>query len=193
MPVKVAKRKPKEWYVVYAPPYLGNIPLEEIPASDPKTVIGRTYEATLFDITQDIKYHYIHVYFKCIELEDKKVKTMFKGHEIARDYLRSLTRRNTSKVDAIVDVETKDGYRLRVSATMFTVHRISTSRKSAMRKIAMAILQQKASELRFEEFVQQMLFGKLASDIYNQAKKIAPLRKVEIRKSKLLQVPVAAS
>jgi ribosomal protein S3AE len=34
-----------------------------------------------------------------------------------------------------------------------------------------------------------MVLGKIASDIYNQAKEVAPLRHVGIRKSKLVAAP----
>jgi small subunit ribosomal protein S3Ae len=34
-----------------------------------------------------------------------------------------------------------------------------------------------------------MVLGKIASDIYNEAKKVAPLRHVGIRKSKLVSSP----
>jgi small subunit ribosomal protein S3Ae len=54
-----------------------------------------------------------------------------------------------------------------------------------MQKIA----EEKASALTFDQFVQEMVLGKIASDIYNEAKKIAPLRHVGVRKSKLLRKP----
>jgi small subunit ribosomal protein S3Ae len=54
------------------------------------------------------------------------------------------------------------------------------------------IVQGKASELTFDQFVQEMVLGKIASDVYNEAKKIAPLRHVGIRKSRLLAQPPMA-
>ncbi len=47
----------------------------------------------------------------------------------------------------------------------------------------------KATALTLDQFVQEMVLGKIASDIYNQAKLVAPLRHVGIRKSKLLSAP----
>jgi ribosomal protein S3AE len=38
-----------------------------------------------------------------------------------------------------------------------------------------------------------MVLGKIASDIYNEAKKVAPLRHVGIRKSKLILIPTAVA
>jgi len=55
------------------------------------------------------------------------------------------------------------------------------------------IAQEKASTLTFDQFVQEMVLQKIASDIYNEAKKIAPLRHVGIRKSKLTLQPTIAA
>jgi small subunit ribosomal protein S3Ae len=48
------------------------------------------------------------------------------------------------------------------------------------------IIVEKSSSLTMDQFVQEMILGKIASDIYNEAKKIVPLRHVGVRKSKLL-------
>jgi len=50
-------------------------------------------------------------------------------------------------------------------------------------------IHEKANALSLDQFVQEMVLGKIASDIYNQAKEVAPLRHVGIRKSKLLAQP----
>jgi len=51
------------------------------------------------------------------------------------------------------------------------------------------IVEEKAKELSFDQYVQEIVLGKIASDIYNEAKKVAPLRHVGIRKSKLVAQP----
>jgi small subunit ribosomal protein S3Ae len=48
------------------------------------------------------------------------------------------------------------------------------------------IIKEKASTLTLDQIAQEIVLGKIASDIYNEAKKIAPLRHVGIRKSKLV-------
>ena len=54
------------------------------------------------------------------------------------------------------------------------------------------IVKEKATDLTFDQFVQELVLGKIASDIYNEAKKISPLRHVGVRKSKLVAQPAAA-
>jgi small subunit ribosomal protein S3Ae len=183
------KWRAKAWYTVVSPPYFGNVELGLVPASEPSKLIGRVVESTLYDITNDFSHQYLKMYFQITEVDGKIAKTIFKGHEYSRDYLRSLVRRRTTRVDGIFNVTTKDGYKLRVSICAFTLSRIKTSQEVAIRKIMQKIVEGKASQLTFDQFVQEAVLGKIASDIYNEAKKFAPLRHVGVRKTKLLYRP----
>ncbi len=183
----------KKWYTVLAPPLFGEIPLGTTPADDPAKLIGRVLETTLFDITGDFAHVHIKLYFQIIKVDGDKAHTRFKGHELLRDYLRSLTRRKSSKITGIFDVWTKDGYGLRLTAVVFTRYRCNTSHKRLIRKRMQEVIEKRASESTFDEFVQAMVFsdqeGSLVQDIDQVARKIYAIRKVEIAKSKLLWVP----
>jgi len=180
------KWRSKVWYTVLAPPYFGNVEIGSIPANDPEKLIGRVLEVTLYDITGDFSHQYMKLYFQITNVDGKTAHTVFKGHEYARDYLRSLVRRRTTKVDGIFNVTTKDGYKLRISVCAFTLARIKTSQESAIRKVMAKIIEEKSKTLTLDQLAQEMVLGKIASDIYNEAKKIVPLRHVGVRKSKLL-------
>ncbi|MEM1798552.1 MAG: hypothetical protein QXX87_04940, partial [Candidatus Jordarchaeales archaeon] len=54
----------------------------------------------------------------------------------------------------------------------------------AIRKIMEEVVKRKAEQLNYGEFAQEAVLGKIASEIYNLAKKIVPLRKCEIWKTK---------
>ncbi|MEM2105207.1 MAG: 30S ribosomal protein S3ae [Candidatus Bathyarchaeia archaeon] len=180
------KWRSKTWYTVLAPPYFGNVELGSVPADEPEKLIGRVIDSTLYDITNDFAHQYLKMYFQITEVDGKTAKTMFKGHEYARDYLRSLVRRRTTKVDGIFNVTTKDGYKLRLAASAFTLSRAKTSQEKAVRAIMEKIIKEKAANLTLDQFAQEIVLGKIASDIYNEAKKVVPLRHVGIRKSKLV-------
>ncbi|MBX5327842.1 30S ribosomal protein S3ae [Candidatus Bathyarchaeota archaeon A05DMB-5] len=180
------KWRSKTWYTVVAPPYFGNVELGAIPADEPEKLVGRVIDSTLYDVTNDFAHQYLKIYFQITQLDGKTAKTMFKGHEYSRDYLRSLVRRRTTKVDGLFTVTTKDGYKLQVAVAAFTLSRVKTSQEKEIRAIMAKIIREKASALTLDEFAQEMVLGKIASDIYNEAKKLAPLRHVGIRKSKLV-------
>jgi len=188
------KWRGKTWYMVVAPPYFGNVELGAIPTEEPEKLIGRVIESTLYDVTNDFSHQYLKMFFQIGEIDGKTAHTLFKGHEYSRDYLRSLVRRRTTKVDGLFNVTTKDGYKLRVAVSALTLSRIRTSQEKTIRTLMEKIISEKASTLTFDQFAQEMVLGKIASDVYNEAKKIAPLRHVGIRKSKLIlqlaQLPV---
>jgi len=183
------KWRGKDWYKTKSPPYFGGVELGALPSDEPTKLLGRIIDATLYDITNDFAHQYLKMYFQVTDVDGKTAQTIFKGHEYSRDYLRSLVRRRTTRVDSILNVTTRDGYQLRVGVSAFTLTRVKTSQEHAIRVITKRIIEEKASTLDFDQFVQEVVLGKIASDIYNDAKKIAPLRHVGIRKSKLLLTP----
>lgn len=185
------KWRDKKWYKVVSPPYFGGVELGAIPADDPAKLVGRIVDGTLYDITNDFAHQYLKLYFRVEDVEGKTARTVFKGHEYSRDYLRSLVRRRTTRVDGIFNVATKDNYGLTLAVSVFTLSRIKTSQEQEIRAIMNNIIKEKASALTFDQFVQELVLGKIASDIYNEAKKISPLRHVGVRKSKLTIQPAA--
>jgi len=168
-----------------SPSYFGGVELGTLPSDDPSKLVGRVVDVTLYDITNDFAHQYLKMYFQVTDMDGKTANTIFKGHEYSRDYLRSLVRRRTTRVDAVLEVTTKDGYRLRLSVCAFTLTRIKTTQEQTIRGLMKRLVEEKAGALTFDQFVQETVLGKIASDIYNEAKKIAPLRHVGIRKSKL--------
>ncbi len=185
--------KLKKWYTVLAPPVFGEVPLGLTPADDPDKLIGRVMEATLYDITGDFAHVHIKLYFQVVKVEGDTAYTRFKGHELLRDYIRSLTRRKSSKITGIFNVWTKDGYGLRVTAMVFTRYRCKTSQKKLIRKSMQEVIEKRARESTLDEFIQAMTFsdreGSLAQEVDMAARKIYAIRKVEIAKSKLLWIP----
>ncbi|MCK4424380.1 30S ribosomal protein S3ae [Candidatus Bathyarchaeota archaeon] len=186
------KWRGKSWYTVLAPPYFGNVELGTLPADDPDKLVGRVIDSTLYEVTNDFAHQYLKIFFRITDVDGKTAHTVFKGHEYSRDYLRSLVRRRTTRVDGLFNVTTKDGYKMRVAVCAFTLSRIKTSQEQAIRVIMKRIVKEKASVLTFDQFAQEIVLGKIASDIYNAAKRMAPLRHVGVRKSRLTTQPQQA-
>ncbi len=183
----------KEWYTILSPAYFGGVNLGTTPGAETGSLLGRTVETTLFDITGDFAQQYLQLRFKVVNVTGNEAQTIFSGHEYSRDYLRSLVRRGSTRVDAILDAKTTDSYVVRLSVVILPVSRLNTGQITYLRKIVRDIVGEKAKILTFDQFVQEAVLGKIASDIYNIAKKITPLRHVGVRKSKLLSYPEAPS
>jgi len=183
------KWRMKDWYIIYSPSYFGGTELGVVPTADPKSAIGRVVEKTLYEITGDFSQQHIKLYFQVTGLEGNKAETIFKGHEYSKDYLRSLVRRGSTRIDGVFNVATKDGYKLRVFVDAFSISRVKTSQTSAIRAVMKKILEEKTTSLDFEQFIQEVVLGKTASDIYNEAKRVLPIRHIGIRKCKLIATP----
>jgi len=179
----------KEWYDVYSPPYFGERIVAGIPCETPAALLGRVVETTLYDITDDFAHQSIKLYFLVVNTKDHRAETILKSHEYATDYLRSLVRRGSTRMDGIFNATTKDQFSMRISIVAFTRDRIKASQEHGIRQLMRQIVDEKASALNYEQLSQEIVLGKLGSDIYNLAKKIAPLRHVGVRKSKVVSIP----
>lgn len=191
------KWRMKEWYQVFTPSYFGELNIANIPCADPSHLPGRVVESTLYEITGDFSHQSIKLYFLIKEVQGEKVQTILKGHEYSADYLRSLVRRGSSRIDGIFKVTTKDGYTTRISIVVFSRGRVKIAQQHTIRRIMREVIEEKAKNLTYDQLCHDIVLGSVAkagigSDIYNLAKKINPLRHVGVRKSKLLSIPEGA-
>lgn len=194
MPKKVSKVrdkwKLKTWVTVLASPSFGNAPIARVPLTDVEKPGGRVVETTLYDILKQDPQHYaFKLYFQLDRVEGENAHTVFKGHEYSREFLRSLIRRGSSMSDFIKDYVTKDGYRVRVYCIAFSQGRMNSSKKHDLRLVMDKVIRERAASLTYDQFAQEMVLQKIASDVYNEAKKVTHLRHVGIRKSKLISRP----
>ncbi|MBS7623929.1 30S ribosomal protein S3ae [Candidatus Bathyarchaeota archaeon] len=188
------KWRMKEWYSVYTPSYFGELNIANIPCSDASKLPGRVVESTLYEITGDFSHQSIKLYFLIRQVKGDRAETILKGHEYSADYLRSLVRRGSSRVDGIFKITTKDGYTTRISIVAFAKGRVKISQQRAIRRVMREVLEEKAKNLTYDQLCHDMVLlsvGKagIGSEIYNLAKRISPLRHCGVRKSKLLSLP----
>jgi small subunit ribosomal protein S3Ae len=184
------KWKLKQWVTVLASPSFGNAPIGRVPITDVEKPQGRVVETTLYDILKQDPQHYsFKLYFQIDRVEGDTAYTILKGHEFSREYLRSLIRRGSSMSDFIKDYKTKDGYLVRVYTIALSQGRMNSSKKHEIRMIIDKIIGERAADLAYDQFVQETVLQKLASDVYNEAKKVTRLRHVGVRKTKLIGRP----
>lgn len=185
--------KSKEWYNIEAPVYLKRSIVGNTMAGDPSLLVGRKIEVTVGELTNDMTKNNTKVVLRVNNIVGDTATTDLIGHELTTDYIRSIVKRQTSRIDANIDVRTKDGYVIRVKPTCFTIKRARSSQITAIREMMVDIVKKRASESDFETFMQEAILGRLSAAIYRQAKFIYPLRRVEIRKTQVEFVPASAS
>ncbi len=178
------KWKSKQWYTVLAPKMFGEVKAGETLTDEPSKLIGRRIEMTLGDLTgKMIKNTNLKLLLEIEDVDHTTAYTRFIGHIVDPGYLRSLARKGISKVDSNVEVTTKDGEKLRVKTSCFTLKKASETQVKQIRKVMEDIIINRAKTLELSKYVQEIILGKLSSDIYKVAKKIYPLRRVEITKT----------
>jgi len=184
------KWRDKQWVVVNSPSAFGGGPLNYIPITDPSMAIDRVIENTMFDIMkQDPTQHQIKVFVQINKITDGVASTIFKGHEYAKEFLRSLVRRGSTKILYIHEYTTLDGHTFRVVFICFTQKRINSSKKHGIRMVAHQILSEKIPKMTVDQFAQEVTMGKLAAEVLTTANKITILRHSGIEKTKLLSTP----
>ncbi|WP_321418705.1 30S ribosomal protein S3ae [uncultured Methanomethylovorans sp.] len=188
---KLDKWKSKSWYNIETPEFIGRHNIGTTVAEEPAQLIGRIVEATVGDLTNDYSKHNTKLKFRINDVNGDVAQTCFIGHEITTDYLRSIVKRQTSRIDTNLKVTTKDGYTVRVKPICFTVKRARTSQIEGIREVMDRTVKERATELNFEQFVEEAMMGKLSATIYRNAKNIYPLRRVEIRKTEVEGIPAA--
>ncbi len=182
------KWREKRWITVNAPESFNVVPIAYIPITDDEKAIGRVLEVTLYDILKgDPSQHQYKIYFQIDKVNGDKASTIFKGFEYSKEFLRSLVRRGSSKINFIIDIKTKDGYIFRVKVIALTHRQLNTSRKHALRLIIRDVINKTVPEMTVDQFVQATCYSKINSDIMAAFKKVIRVRHVGLEKVKLIR------
>jgi small subunit ribosomal protein S3Ae len=176
------QQQSKRWYTVLAPERFDRAELGETPAEDEEQLLDRTIQTTLGDLREGGENN-VKLTFQITDVGSDTAYTEFQRHELTRDYLRSLVRRGSSKIAAVMTVRTTDDYRVEIQPVAFTTKNADDSQQKAIRRTMMDIVQSAADERTMAEFVDSAIEGRLSSAIYSEAKQIYPLRRVEIQKT----------
>lgn len=182
------KWREKHWVTVNAPDSFNNVPIAYVPITDDENAAGRVLEVTLYDILKgDPSQHQYKIYFQIDKVDGDKASTIFKRFEYSKEFLRSLVRRGSSKINFIIDIKTKDGYIFRIKIIALTHRQLNTSRKHALRLIAKDVINKTVPEMTVEQFVQATCYSKINSDIMAAFKKVIRVRHVGLEKVKLIR------
>jgi small subunit ribosomal protein S3Ae len=200
------KWRDKQWVIVNKPSgFEPQVPVNYIPITDIEQAKGRTIENTLHDMMkgnpdQSMNQHQIKIFVQIDKINDGIASTIFKGHEYAKEFLRSLIRRGSSMIMFTHDYTTMDGHAFRVAIIAFAQRRVNSSKKHEIRMVAHRILSERIPQLTVDQFAQEVTGSKgddipretnskLGAEILNEAKKITVIRHIGIKKTKLISTP----
>jgi small subunit ribosomal protein S3Ae len=149
---------------------------------------------------QSMDQHQIKIFIQIDKIVDGTASTIFKGHEYAKEFLRSLIRRGSSMITYTHDYTTMDGHTFRVVVVAFTQRRVNSSKNHEIRMVAHRMLSERIPQLTVDQFVQEVTGtkgedipretnSKLGAEILNEARKITLMRHLGIKKTKLISTP----
>jgi len=186
------KWRDKQWLFIDSPNSFGDFGghhINYLPITDPNTAIGRVVENTLFDIKkQDPADHKTKVFLEIEKINEGVARTIFKGHEYGKEFLRSLVRRGSSMITHIHNYTTNDGHEFRVEIIAFSQRRINSSKKHELRKVIHQLLSEKIPQWDLKTFIKEVTDdnSEFNREILEKGKRIATLRHIGIKKTKLL-------
>lgn len=179
-------KKDEIWMEAVSPPYLGSKSVGNILVYSEDEASGKKVEILQSDLTEDPAHAYTKILLRVSGISGGKAITYYAGHEVSRDYMRSILRKGSSKIEPIVDVTTKDGYKLRIRVTIISRNRISTNKKTFLRNELTKMMKEKCSSYKLSQFVQEMISGKTESDIFNFAKRHMRVKYSGVTKVKMI-------
>ena len=186
------KWRDKQWLILDSPSSFGDFGghhINYLPITDANTAVGRVVENTLYDIKkQDQSDHKTKVFVEIEKVSEGVATTIFKGHEYGKEFLRSLVRRGSSMITHIHNYNTNDGHEFRVEVVTFSQRRINSSKKHELRRVIHELLSEKIPQWDLNNFIQQVTDdnSEFHRELLEKGRKIASLRHIGIKKSKLL-------
>jgi len=182
----VDKWKMKKWYTVAAPPVFEGRELCELVSGDEKNLVNRIIKRSLTDIGMSPASQmsmFTHLNFRITDVKGTTANTMLIGHEISSSYLKTFARRGKSLIHQVVDVKTKDGQDVRVKIIAVTGAKVSENTRRNIRSAIVEETKKISGELKYDELMQDLVYGRFSAKIYNKLKEITKMKRVEIRKS----------
>lgn len=172
-----------------APRELGAKLLGQTPATDPKSLIGRTMEVGVPEITGDNSKYYLKLNVRITKIEGKTCLTSFNGMECTRDHLLRMVRKRNQKVESVVDVITQDGWVLRVKPWTVLNGKPVATVETKMRKMVYDFFNDYASKNNMSEMVRKILTTEMQMMVKKAGSKLYPVRFSEIARIKVLKSP----
>lgn len=181
----------KTWYEIVAPEMLGGKPIGETLAADSRQLVGRMIDVSLMDISRNYSKFFVKVRLQIDKIDGSKAHTKLVGHDVLRERIYRMVQRHGRRVDAIQDVTTKDGVRVRVKTVFMLIKRVGSSTKDATRRLTRELIDEAAAKSTFEEFVNAIIAGELQHKLKKDASKVYPVGSIEIRRTELLPAQAA--
>jgi len=183
----VDKWKRKKWFKVYASKEFDKKELTETPSDKENKVMGRTMKGNLGDLTGERQKRHINITFKVVDVQGQQAFTEIVKQEVSPIYINRMVRRKMSKIEVVQTVKTQDGKKIKIKTVALSQKKLERRQQTTIRKQIMENIEKSCAKKDFSSLVQLIVFGVLASKLFKDLRKIAPLKRIEIVKSTVLE------
>lgn len=187
---KVAKKwKGKDWFAVLSPESFGGNVIAETPATDPKTLLGRTVEVSVSDLLGQRGKEFQKVRFRIEGVDGRNAHTRFSGYVVVKEFVSRVIRKRLQKIEVIGNVKTKDDWLLQISSVAIMNRNVEKNIQRKVRGWIGGQLTESAGRSGIDEFVKFIMAGTIQHRIKKQGSKIYPVRFFEIAKIEIMKEP----
>ena len=180
------KWKKKTWFMVYAPKEFENTEIAETVGEKPENLMGRVFIVSVRDLANQMKKGHIYMRFKVNDIKGNKAYTESVGHYIRESYLKRMTRRRSSKAEIVQD-EQINGGKVRVKTVVLCARKVSGDKRADLNRIVSGMIAGACKGQEYAKLIDEFVFGTIPSKIFNEAKKVAPIKRIEIIKSQFFK------
>jgi len=177
----------KNWFNVQAPDIFDDDEVTETPAEKASQVKGRTVKEGLNELLDESSKYYMDVTLKVTEVEGNKAFTEIQGAECSSEFVSRMVSKRSDRFDMVHDVTTEDDREVRVKVVGATLRKTSSSTLKAVRKELQTILDEKAENQMYNEFMENIFTDNIQEEMREKSEEIYPFRELEIRKTELKQ------
>jgi small subunit ribosomal protein S3Ae len=183
----VKKAKSKEWFTLVAPKIFGGKEVGRTMTDDPKRLVNRRIIVSPIEVTNNFGKYYMKLSFRVNELNGNRAMTVFDGSECMRDYISRMVLRHVRRVDAVQDLTTKDGAKIRVKTIAVITRKVKSSIQKDIRAKMKGLVADFVSNSTLEETMAEILADNVKNSVMQELRHIYPIRNFEFRKTEILK------
>ncbi|MBS3107245.1 hypothetical protein J4419_06335 [Candidatus Woesearchaeota archaeon] len=182
----------KRWFPILAPKYFGDRLIGEVPAAEPKALIGKILTVNLFTLTDNIKRQNFEVSLVVDSVEGDAGHTSILGMRMIPTSIRRMIRKGRARLDITVRAITKKEEAVAVKLLLITKKSVRGSVYHALNNTSRNFVSRRIADSEFAAIAEELVDGRLAKDLKAKVNKIYPLRSCDVRDFRLERTLKAA-
>ena len=179
---KVKKVKRKFPVEIVAPEFLNSKKIGSTEVTDLTALDGKTVKMSMMYITGSVKNQNVRLTFKVNEVNAGLAKTQLAVYQQVPYYLGRHVRANSNLIEDSFVVKSKDGLSVRIKPFIVTKQDASGLVKSVIRNETQKILANELASKSYDDFMADVVAGKVQIGYRNALKKVLPLKVFEFKK-----------